>query len=209
MKPNSHIAEQYRNIRTNIYFSALGSNTRSILLTSANAEEGKTTTIANLAVVFGQQGKKVLVVDADMRKPALHEVFRIENHKGLTNVLSGQCSLESCIQKTYIDNISFLPSGPTPPNPAELLGLRMKEDVIEKAYGQFDFVLIDTPPMLAVTDAHILANQCEGVILVVRSGVTEKGKVLKAKQMLEQSSGKLLGVILNGKEQLKGTYGYY
>lgn len=209
MKPKSQITEQYRNIRTNIQFSIMGSDIRSILLTSPSPGEGKTTTLSNLAIVFGQQGKKVLVIDADMRKPTLHQVFQLDNHQGLTNVLSGQISLEACLQETSIENISFISAGPIPPNPAELLGFGMKEHVLQKAYEQFDLVLIDTPPVLAVTDAHILANQCEGIILVVRSGVTGKEKAVKAKQVLAHASGKLLGVVLNDKEEVKDTYGYY
>lgn len=209
MKPKSQIAEQYRNIRTNIHFSTVGSDIRSILVTSPSAGEGKTTTIANLAVVFGQQGKKVLVIDADMRKPTLHEFFQVDNRSGLTSVLSGQAPLEKCVHETGMENVSFLSSGPVPPNPAELLGFRMTEDVLQEAYQQFDLVLVDTPPALAVTDAHILADQCDGIILVVRSESTEKEKAVKAKQLLEHTSGKLLGVILNAKEELKNKYGYY
>ncbi|MGG2094484.1 CpsD/CapB family tyrosine-protein kinase [Bacillus sp. S13(2024)] len=209
IKPKSQIAEQYRNIRTNIHFSTVGSDIRSILVTSPSAGEGKTTTIANLAVVFGQQGKKVLVIDADMRKPTLHELFQVDTYYGLTSVLSGQASLEKCLQETDMENVSFLSSGPLPPNPAELLGFRMIEDVLQKAYQQFDLILVDTPPVLAVTDAHILANQCDGIILVVRSESTEKEKAVKAKQVLEHASGKVLGVILNAKEESKSKYGYY
>ncbi|MGF9964002.1 CpsD/CapB family tyrosine-protein kinase [Bacillus rhizoplanae] len=208
-EPKSQIAEQYRNIRTNIQFTSVDSDIRSIVVTSSGAGEGKTTTISNLATVFGQQGKQVLLIDADMRKPKLHEMFRIDNQFGLTNVLSRQASLERCIHKTEVENVSFLPAGPIPPNPAELLSFRMMEEVIEQAEAAFDIVLIDTPPVLVVTDAQIVANRCDGIILVVRSEITEKTKIVKAKQILDNTSGKLLGVVLNDKKQQKDQYGYY
>ncbi|PEZ03478.1 tyrosine protein kinase [Bacillus sp. AFS018417] len=208
-EPKSQIAEQYRNIRTNIQFTAVDSDVRSIVVTSSCTGEGKTTTIANLAVVFGQQGKQVLVIDADMRKSKLHEMFHIHNQFGLTNVLSGQASFEQCVHKTEIENVSFLPSGPIPPNPAELLSFRMMGEMLEQAYAAFDIVLIDTPPVLAVTDAQIVANRCDGIILVVRSEVTEKAQIVKTKQLLDNASGKLLGVVLNDKKQQTDQYGYY
>lgn len=208
-EPKSPIAEQYRNIRTNIQFTAVDSDVRSIVVTSSSAGEGKTTTIGNLAVVFGQQGKRVLVIDADLRKPQIQEMFRIQTQVGLSKVLSGQASLQQCIYKTKIENVSVLPSGPIPPNPAELLSFHAMEDLLEEAYEMFDIVLIDTPPVLVVTDAQIVAGRCDGVILVARSEMTEKTKIVKTKQLLENTSSKLLGVVLNDKKQESKQYGYY
>ncbi|MFJ8526940.1 CpsD/CapB family tyrosine-protein kinase [Bacillus sp. NPDC094106] len=209
VQPQSQVAEQYRNIRTNIQFTAIESEMHSIVVTSSNAGEGKTTTTANLAVVFGQQGKKVLLIGADMRKPALEQLFQTKSVLGVTNVLSGQASFKQCVQETYIPNVSFIPSGPIPPNPAELLSCGKMKELIEQGYAEYDLILIDTPPVLAVTDAQIVANLCDGIILVVRSEVTEKDKVVKAKQLLDKTTGKLLGVVLNDKKQVDTKYGYY
>lgn len=179
------------------------------MVTSANPSEGKTTTVANLAVVFGQQGKKVLVIGADLRKPSIQDLFAAHASNGLTNVLSGQTKVMQCIQKTDIENVYVMASGPIPPNPAELLGNRVMDEVLLEAYNMFDIVLIDTPPVLAVTDAQILANKCDGVILVVRSERTEKDKIVKTKQILDKASGKILGVVLNDKKEEQEQYGYY
>lgn len=208
-EPKSRITEQYRNIRTNIEFTSVDNHVRSIIVTSADPGDGKTTTISNLAVVFGQQGKKVLLIGADLRKPTIQNLFAIHISNGLTNLLSGQAKLMQCIQKTDIENVYLMAAGPIPPNPAELLGSRAMDEALLEAYNMFDIILIDTPPVLAVTDAQILANKCDGIVLVVRSEKTEKDKIVKAKQILDKASGKLLGVILNDKREEKEQYGYY
>lgn len=208
-EPKSTIAEQFRNIRTNLQFAAVGNEMRSIMITSPDPEEGKTTIISNLAVVLGQQGKKVLVMGADLRKPTVQNVFGVHNTEGLTNVLSGQSSFAGCVQETVVDNVYVISAGPIPPNPAELLATKRMDEVLLEAYELFDIVLVDTPPVLIITDAQILANKCDGVILVIRSEQTEKERALKSKQALEQASGKLLGVILNDKKMNKEMYGYY
>ncbi|MFX3623770.1 MAG: CpsD/CapB family tyrosine-protein kinase [Ectobacillus sp.] len=208
-EPKSPISEQYRNVRTNIQFAAVDQEMRSIVVTSSNPAEGKTTTTANLAVVFAQQGKRVLLIDADMRKPALHTMFRTENMIGLTSVLSKQQKLGNCIKETDVPNLDFLPSGAIPPNPAELLGSNMMDQLLEEAYRHYDLVIIDTPPVLAVTDAQVLANKCDGIVFVVRSGKTEKEAALKVKGLLQNAKGKLLGVLLNAKKQKDGENYYY
>ncbi|PFB87445.1 tyrosine protein kinase [Bacillus thuringiensis] len=208
-EPKSRITEQYRNIRTNIEFTSVDNHVRSIIVTSADPGDGKTTTIANLAVVFGQQGKKVLLIGADLRKPTIQNLFAIHSSNGLTNLLSGQAKLMQCIQKTDIENVYLMAAGPIPPNPAELLGSRAMDDALLEAYNMFDIILIDTPPVLVVTDAQVLANKCDGIVLVVRSEKTEKDKIVKAKQILDKASGKLLGVVLNDKREEKEQYGYY
>jgi protein-tyrosine kinase len=208
-QPKSPISEQYRTIRTNIQFSNVDGNLRSLMVTSSSPGEGKSTTAANLAVVFAQQGKRVLLIDADLRKPTVHYTFRLENHIGLTNVLTKQTTLASAVHSTDIEHLSVLTSGPIPPNPAELLVSAAMRELLKELYETFDIILFDTPPVLAVTDAQILANLCDGSILVIRSGGTEVEAAQKSKDLLEAAKGKLLGVVLNQKKQEKGEYFYY
>lgn len=207
--PRAAISEQYRTIRTNIEFSSVDETVKTLLVTSSGPEEGKSTTVANLAVVFAQQGKKVLLIDADLRKPTVHYTFQLNNHLGLTNVLTKQSTLNDAVNSTKVDNLTVLSSGPIPPNPAELLGSKAMEDLLEMALTEYDFVIFDTPPVLAVTDAQILANKCDGTILVVNSGATEIEPAIKAKEMLLSSKGKLLGVVLNQKKANDSQYYYY
>ncbi|WP_281352242.1 CpsD/CapB family tyrosine-protein kinase [Cytobacillus depressus] len=205
----SPVSEQYRTIRTNIQFSSVDSTIKSLMVTSAGPAEGKSTTVANLAVVFAQQEKKVLLIDADMRKPTVHYTFRVHNNRGLTNVLTKQATLADAINETDQEHLYVLPSGPIPPNPAELLGSKAMDDFLSQAYKEFDIILFDTPPVLAVTDAQILANKCDGTILVVSSGKTEMEAATKAKEQLSAANAKLLGAVLNQKKVKDSHYYYY
>ncbi|WP_353949002.1 CpsD/CapB family tyrosine-protein kinase [Sporolactobacillus sp. Y61] len=208
-KPKSTTAEQYRTIRTNIDFSHVDSDLKTIMFTSAGPGEGKSTTAANVATVMAQQGKRVLLIDADMRKPTMHYTFRLINTQGLTTLLTKRTTFDETIQKTEVENLFILTSGPIPPNPAELLSSVVMESFIKHALTLFDTVIIDTPPVLAVTDAQILANLCDGTVLVVRSGETEKEAALKAKDLLSKAKAKVLGVVLNGKPISKSDSHYY
>ncbi|WP_409993893.1 CpsD/CapB family tyrosine-protein kinase [Saccharococcus caldoxylosilyticus] len=207
--PKSPISEQYRTIRTNVQFSFVDAPMRSLMVTSTGAGEGKSTTAANLAVVFAQQGKKVLLIDADLRKPTVHYTFRLNNYMGLTNVLTGSAPLLPTCQETNVENLSVLTSGPIPPNPAELLSSKAMEQCIQQLYNEFDLLIFDTPPVLAVTDAQILAHQCDGTVLVIESGGTEIEAAVKAKELLEAANAKLLGVVLNKQKYRQGQYHYY
>jgi capsular exopolysaccharide synthesis family protein len=207
--PKSPVSEQYKTIRTNINFSAVDQEMRSIMITSSGPGEGKSTTAANLAIVFAQQGKKVLLVDADMRKPTAHYTFSLTNTFGLTSVLTKQKTLEHSVQPADVENLDLLTCGPIPPNPAELLSSRSMSDFLTAVYDQYDMVIFDTPPVLAVTDAQVLSNQCDGTILVVSSGTTETDKAIKGKELLTASKGKLLGVVLNNREIKDTSYYYY
>ncbi|PFP31074.1 capsular biosynthesis protein [Bacillus sp. AFS073361] len=205
----SPISEQYRTIRTNIQYSSVDHDVKSLMVTSTGPGEGKSTTVANLAVVFAQQGKKVLLIDADLRKPTVHYTFNQSNTSGLTSVLTKQVDLVKAVLGTEEENLYILTSGPIPPNPAELLSSRAMEQFFHDAEALFDIILFDTPPVLAVTDAQILANKCEGTILVVSSGKTEKEMVVKAKELLDAAQSKLLGVVLNNKKLQNNNYYYY
>jgi capsular exopolysaccharide synthesis family protein len=207
--PKSPISEQYRTIRTNIQYSSIDSEIRAMMVTSSGPGEGKSTTAANLAVTFAQLGKKVLLVDGDLRKPTVHHTFAVNNQVGFTTVLTKQASLEKAVVETEEQDLYILTSGPIPPNPAELLSSKSMELFIEEAKQEFDYVIFDTPPLLAVADPQILANQCDGSILVVYSERTEIEPAKKSKELLENAKGKLLGVVLNHKELKNNDYYYY
>ncbi|WP_106406383.1 CpsD/CapB family tyrosine-protein kinase [Bacillus marinisedimentorum] len=205
----SPISEQYRTIRTNIEFASIDEDLRTIMVTSSGPGEGKSTTAANVATVFAQQGKKVLLIDGDMRKPTVHYTFQLQNMYGLSNVLTGQKEITEAVNFSEVTDLFILTCGPIPPNPAELMGSRNMQRFLEEAKGIYDLIIFDTPPVLAVTDAQILANQCDGTILVTSSGKTEIEAAQKAKDLLEHAKGKLLGVVLNNKPQQQGNYYYY
>ncbi|MBU8906563.1 CpsD/CapB family tyrosine-protein kinase [Desertibacillus haloalkaliphilus] len=205
----SPIAEQYRTIRTNIQYASVDREIRTIMVTSAGPGEGKSTTVANLAVVMAQQGKKVLLVDSDLRKPTVHYTFRKSNDQGLTNVLTHQARLDAVISPSDVLGLDILTSGPVPPNPAELLSAKSMESFISDALADYDIVLFDSPPVLAVTDAQILSNLCDGVVLVLSSGKTEQDGAKKAKELLDNANAKILGAVLNAKELKQSQYYYY
>ncbi|MCH4827351.1 MAG: CpsD/CapB family tyrosine-protein kinase [Planococcus sp. (in: firmicutes)] len=194
----SRVSEQFRTLRTNIHFTVPGGKIRSLVVTSASHSEGKSTTSSNLAIVFAQEGKRVLLIDADMRKPTMHQTFKISNSKGLSNVLVRRVSLKMAIQASGIENLDLLPSGPIPPNPAELLSSSNMDLLFENALDTYDMLIFDSPPVLSVTDSVILANKCEGTILVVNSGKTERAHALKAKDAITTATKtRLLGIVLN------------
>ncbi|WP_078556035.1 CpsD/CapB family tyrosine-protein kinase [Bacillus alkalicellulosilyticus] len=206
---NSPISEQYRIIRTNIQFAAVDKEIKTIVVTSTGPGEGKSTTAGNLSVVLAQDGKNVLYVDADLRKPTGHYTFEMMNTKGLTTVLTKQAELGDSIQQSKIPNVFALTSGPIPPNPAELLNSKAMEQFIEQAKTEFDYVVIDTPPVIAVTDAQILSSKCDGTVFVVASGKTNREQAVKVKEQLTKSNANILGVVVNRKEKLKDSYYYY
>ncbi|MFS0562936.1 CpsD/CapB family tyrosine-protein kinase [Terribacillus sp. 179-K 1B1 HS] len=208
--PKSPISEQYRTIRTNIEFASVDQDINTLLVTSSGPSEGKSSTTANLSVVFAQQGKKVLLIDGDLRKPTVHYTFKLDNRIGLSTVLVGEKSLEETVKETDVPNLDILTCGPIPPNPSELLGTKAMLNMLEVARVTYDIIIFDTPPVLAVTDAQILANICDGSIIVVRSEQTEYESIQKAKELLEPAHAKFLGIVLNDVPQKKSnTYYYY
>lgn len=206
--PKAIVSEQFRTIRTNINFSNPDKEIKSIIVTSSSPGEGKSTSSANIAAVYAQAGKRVLLVDADMRKPTVHHTFGLKNIKGLSNYLTRQITLEEAVFETNQENLIIMPSGPIPPNPAELLASQSMNQLIADMTGHYDFVIFDVPPVLSVTDAQILSNRCDGTVLVVNSGEAEKAMVLKAKESLEASQANILGVILNNYTLERDHYYY-
>lgn len=205
---NSHsiVSEQFRTIRTNITFSMPDKEIKTILVTSATPGEGKSTNVANIGVVFAQEGKKILIVDADLRKPTMHYTFLLQNARGLSNVLTRQFTFPEVVNSTDIPNLFVLTSGPIPPNPAELLASNVLGSLIEELKREFDIIIFDAPPILSVTDAQILSNKCDGTVLIVNSGVVENTNVIKAKASLDASKANILGVVLNNYKLPLGQY---
>ena len=204
----SSAAEAYKVLRTNVQFSTLDRPGQTLLVTSANPGEGKTTTVANLALAIAQTGKRVVAVDSDLRRPNLHKLFGLSNTGGLTSaLLSKEASLDGYVQSTQFENLTVLTSGPLPPNPSELLSSHRLDAVLETLKRQADVVVFDSPPALAVADASILASKVDGTILVVDSGKTRVDALRRACETLGRSKTKVLGGILN-KLSPKGR-GYY
>ena len=205
----SPVSEQYRTIRTNIQFSIVDRELKTLLVTSSGPGEGKSTTSANLAVVFADSGFRTLIVDADMRKPTVAKTFSIANHFGLSNLLGERGRrLNDVVVETGIPNLSVLPSGPKPPNPSEMLGSKRMTELMEEMNNFYDLIIFDMPPVLAVTDAQIVAAKADGTILVVREGVSDKNGLLKAKNLLEMVNANVLGVVFNGTTRSEDQ-GYY
>jgi capsular exopolysaccharide synthesis family protein len=209
ISPKSPISEQYRTIRTNISFSTIDEEIKTLMITSSGPGEGKSTTAGNLAVVYAQQGKSVLLVDADLRKPTVHYTFGLTNTFGLTSVLTRQSTIEESVEPSDVDYLDILTSGPIPPNPAELISSKGMERFMNEVSEKYDMIIFDTPPVNAVTDAQLLANQCHGTVLVVSSGKTEKDSAIKAKELLDSAQAKLLGIVLNNRKLKESNYYYY
>lgn len=209
---SSPITEQYRTIRTNIQFaSSADQRIQTIVVTSSGPGEGKSTTSANLAIVFANSGQRVLLVDSDMRKPTVHKTFALKNTSGLSTVLSTNRSVMEAAQKTIVDNLTVLTSGPKPPNPSELLGSVRMNQVVEEAKNLYDIVIFDMPPIVAVTDAQIMASKADGTVMVIRENVSRKESLLKARDLLRMVQARVLGVVYNGAQHSKdqGYYYYY
>ncbi|MCG7343982.1 CpsD/CapB family tyrosine-protein kinase [Sporosarcina sp. ACRSL] len=206
--PKSIVSEQFRTVRTNINFSMPDKELKTLLFTSSSPGEGKSTSAANVAIVFAQEGKKVLLVDADMRKPTMHYTFHMTNTTGLSNLLTKQSTLGEVTKVIEIEGLSLITCGPIPPNPAELIGSKSMDALLHELTSQYDLVIFDAPPLLSVADAQILSNKCDGTILVVNSGVTEKESAIKAKELLMAAKANILGTLLNNFALEKDHYYY-
>lgn len=208
-KPKDPASEAYRTLRTNIQYSTLDSEVKTIVITSAGPGEGKSTTACNLASVIAQSGKKVLIVDADLRKPTIHKKLGLSNKVGLSNLLINDLEVETVAQNVA-SNMDALTAGVIPPNPSEVLASNKMTTFIKKLEEKYDTIIIDAPPVIAVTDAQILSTKVEGVLLVVSQGVANIDATVKAKELLLGVKANILGVVFNNVEHKKGSgYGNY
>ncbi|MBU2699063.1 capsular exopolysaccharide synthesis family protein [Sporomusaceae bacterium BoRhaA] len=204
----SPIAEAYRTLRTNIQFAKIDGELKTLMFTSAGPGEGKSTTAANTAIALAQSGKKVIVVDCDLRKPVQHQIFN-RSKRGVTNFLVEDLVVTNLIQDTGIENLRVLTSGPIPPNPSELLGAARMQELLEALQAQSDYLIIDVPPVVAVTDACVLASKVDGILLVLDSSAVHPPEMAqRAKELLTNANGHLLGVILN-RVEIEEEHAYY
>jgi capsular exopolysaccharide synthesis family protein len=215
VEPKSQAAEAYRTLRTSVLFAAAQRGMETLMITSANAQEGKTGTTANLGVALAQSGKRVILVSADLRKPRLHRFFRAQNGIGLTNVLAGEKSALEVLNWVGVENLRLLPSGPVPGNPAELLGSEAMEGLLRELQDAADFVLIDAAPVLPVADAMTLTPLTDAVLFVADARHTTRGAIEQARHQLDQVNARVIGTVLNNFDPAKAPgdayqhYGYY
>jgi capsular exopolysaccharide synthesis family protein len=205
----SSAAEAYRVVRTSMLLSSAGSPPRTILVTSGQAGEGKTTTVVNTAISLAQLGSSVLIIDCDLRRPATHKIFGIESKMGLTNYLSQDTEIDGLIKKLQIPNLSLLPCGPIPPNPAELISSARMKELLKTVTARYDHILIDSPPLINVTDPVILSSMVDGVIMVVHGGKSPRSVVQRARQELLGVGAKIFGVVLNNIDMSREGYDEY
>lgn len=201
-------AEDYRSLRANLFYAFVDAPPRTILTTSPGLQEGKSTTCANLGVALAQAGRSTLLLDCDLRKPVVHEIFGVRNIRGVVDVLAGSRELHE-VWHSPVPNLRVVPTGPIPPNPAELLSSQRFQQMLEEARGQFDYVLMDAPPVEAVSDPVILATHSDGVLLVIDAQNTRKGAVRRAMRSLEAVGARVMGTVLNNAGETEGGYYYY
>lgn len=206
--PKSIVSESYKALRTNIQYSAIDEKIKTILITSSDPDEGKSTTTGNLAMSLAMDDKKVLIIDCDLRKPSIHKLFNQSNTVGLSEVLVRKETFPEVVNK-YGDNIDVLTSGNIPPNPSEMLGSKAMSDLLNVLEEYYDYIILDSPPINVVTDSQLLATKVDGVLLVVRAEKTKKEEVKKAKDKIDKVNGKIIGSILNGTDTKRENYYYY
>lgn len=206
--PRSPVSEAYRTLRTNLSFYSLDKPLQTLVVTSPTPGEGKSTTIANLAVTMAQGGRRTILVDCDLRRPSLHTLFDLGNDVGFTTLLLDEKEVPP-FQKTNVDNLWLLTSGPKPPNPADLLGSRLVDRVIAALKEQAEMILFDVPPIIAVTDAAVLGAKVDGVLLVINAGKTRRDHAQRAKELLEKAKVRIVGVALTNAPRDRALGGYY
>ncbi|KKM10742.1 capsular biosynthesis protein [Clostridiales bacterium PH28_bin88] len=208
-EPKSPATEAYRTLRTNIQYASVDHPVNSLLITSAGPGEGKSLTAANLAVVMAQSGKETLLVDCDLRKPMQHRLFGLRNNRGLTSLLVQGGDPGTVTQQTEVAHLNIITSGLIPPNPAELLGSQAMKPLVQELKSRYATVIIDGPPLIAVTDAALLAPRVDGVLLVIRAGEARIDMVQEAKSIIENAGARVIGCVLNGVRRKSKDYHYY
>lgn len=209
-QPRAPVSEAFRSLRTNLQFASIASPIHTLLVTSPSPEDGKTIVVGNLACVFAQGGRKVVVVDADLRRPRVHKVFQLQNRLGLTDqFIRPQEYLDGAVQPTEVKNLFALTSGSLPPNPSELLGSQRMVEIVQTLEAQFELVVLDAPPSLVVTDANVLANRADGVLLVICPSISKRAAIKHTIEQLAQVNANIVGVVLNGVDVKKSRYNYY
>jgi len=208
--PRSPAAEAYRTLRTNLtFFAALDRPVESLIVTSAAPHEGKSEVLANLAVTMAQGERRTILVDADLRRPGLHELFGVPNDRGLTTMILEEEALDAPpLLEVGVQNLLLVPSGPLPPNPADVLGSGKMEQVIDVFKERADVILFDAPPVVAVTDAAVLGTKVDGVLLVVAAGRTRREHAERAKELLERVNVRIIGAVLNEARRAAGVTAY-
>lgn len=208
--PTSVVSEQFRTIRTNIQFSMVDKDIQTLVVTSAGPNSGKTLVASNLAATFASQDKRVLLVDADLRKPTVHKTFRVRNSEGLTTLLTdGETKVTDAIYRSPVENLYILTSGPVPPNPAELLSSNRMDSIKKEMKQLFDLIIFDMPPVIAVTDAQVMASKADGTMFVIPKGQASKEEVIKAKELLDMVGANVIGAVMNRVSKANDNYYYY
>lgn len=210
-KPKSPISEAYRSLRTNIEFANVDNDKKLILITSSKQSEGKTTTIANLAVTMANMGKKAVLVDGDLRRPRVHKIFGDTQIGGVTEILLKHCDYRNYVKKTEVENLDIITAGQTPPNPSEMLSSNSMKQLLEEVRNDYDYVFIDSPPVAAVADAAILSRMVDGVVLVCACGAVEVSMVRNTLQTLQNAGAYVIGSVINNIDvhDKKSSYYYY
>ena len=203
------IVEAYKTIRTNLLFALAPSDNKIVVVSSAEPNAGKSTVSCNLAITMAQTGARVLLIDADMRKPSQHKTFRVKKTNGLSRILSNQCTLEECICREVARGLDLLPSGSLPPNPSELLSSEAMRDMLDQLSVQYDYIFIDTPPLGVVSDSLVLSELTAGIILVTRQGQTTYEELQNAVDSVKNVEGTVLGVVISDMRENPRTYGRY
>ena len=197
LQPRSAAAEAYRSLRTNLMFSSVEDPIRTLLVTSAAREDQKSHTLANLAVTFAQSGNQTILVDADLRQPKQHEIWDIDNSRGLsTMMLDDSAIMDPPVNDTEVENLQVISAGDSPPNPADLLGGKRMDEIIGALKDRADYVLFDSPPILAATDAALLGIKLDGALLAIRAGNTRRDHTAQARQALERVHVRIVGAVL-------------
>ena len=202
-------AEAYRTLRTNIQFSSYDQEVKVITVTSSRPAEGKSTVACNMAITFAENGKRVLLIDADLRRPTVSKKFKLPNSMGIVNVILNHDLFQETVHKDVVTGLDIITSGVIPPNPSELLGSKKFQKFMEEMKGMYDTIILDSPPLLAVTDAQVLTTISDGTIIVAQHGVTKKEEILQAKDLLEKVKGNILGVVLSQIPPEDNGYYYY